>query len=80
MFARNSFLGHPTERSRSVAFEVHNIITGKVEFTTESLGNAEEHAMFLNENSKWNNLFRHRIFKVVKNVTIGNFKGTMDVV
>mgnify|MGYP003682685577 FL=1 len=76
MFARNSFLGHPTERSRSVAFEVHNIITGKVEFTTESLGNAEEHAMFLNENSGW----KHRIFKVVKNVTIGNFKGTMDVV
>jgi hypothetical protein len=60
MFARNSFLGHPTVPT--VAFEVHNIVTGEVVATEGCPGNAEEHAMFLNENSGW----KHRIFKVVE--------------
>jgi hypothetical protein len=45
-----------------LVFEVRNIITGKVELSTGCPGNAEEHAMFLNENSGW----KHRIFKVVE--------------
>ena len=49
-----------------LVFEVRNIITGKVELSTGCPGNAEEHAMFLNENSEWNTLFRYRIFKVVE--------------
>ena len=49
-----------------LVFEVRNIITGKIELSTGCPGNAEEHAMFLNENSEWNTLFRHRIFKVVE--------------
>jgi|TARA_B110000902_G_scaffold57166_1_gene66779 hypothetical protein len=43
-------------------WEIHNIITKKIVATEMCPGNAEEHAMILNDNSGWN----HRIFKVVE--------------
>ena len=43
-------------------WEIHNIITKKIVVTEMCPGNAEEHAMILNDNSGW----KHRIFKVVE--------------
>jgi hypothetical protein len=43
-------------------WEIHNIITKEIAATMGCPGNAEEHAMILNETSGW----KHRIFKVVE--------------